>query len=172
MELVLTRQMAIEDATIGVLTVDGSFQCFTLEDLTRDKKIAHETAIPPGTYPVSLCESPRFSDKYEEKGLGRIVPLLLHVKNYEGVRIHIGNTAKHTEGCILVGHWKPGLGPRIEHSTRAYKALLARLLGSRTKVRITVINAIEPADKQMIHPKRSLFEGLYAAPHGVAAIPA
>lgn len=162
MDLALTRQIAIEDATIGVLTLDGSFECFTLEDLTRDKKIAHVTAIPPGTYPVSLCESPRFSDSYEAKGLGRIVPLLVSVKNYEGVRIHIGNTARHTDGCILVGHWKPGLGARIEHSTRAYKALLAKLLASPSKIRISVTNAIAPADKQIIHPKRSLFDGLYA----------
>lgn len=79
---------------IGELLVDGIFECFTLEDLEREVKIKGETAIPKGTYKIIINESNRFKKQ---------LPLLLNVPNFEGVRIHSGNTNHDTEGCILVG---------------------------------------------------------------------
>lgn len=80
--------------TIGKLAIDGLFQCYSLEDAVRDVKIAGETAIPAGTYRVVITESQRFKMP---------LPLLLDVPNFTGVRIHSGNTAADTAGCILVG---------------------------------------------------------------------
>lgn len=82
---------------IGELTIDGVHQCFTLEDKVREKKIFGKTAIPPGRYEVTVS----FSNHFQKK-----LPLLMNVPNFEGVRIHSGNTAKDTEGCILVGMTK------------------------------------------------------------------
>lgn len=94
MLLSLTRYDFSDRRTIGKLSIDGLFVCHTLEDAIRDVKIAGETAIPAGTYKVVITESVRFKMP---------LPLLLDVPNFSGVRIHSGNTAADTKGCILVG---------------------------------------------------------------------
>ena len=117
MELVLNRIAKKNGYTIGKLSIDGKYFCDTLEDADRGlassmslfelkgKKIPHVTAIPTGRYQVTMdMVSPRFgkSSFYRQYGGGR-VPRLLNVPAYEGVLIHCGNTAKDTDGCILVG---------------------------------------------------------------------
>ncbi len=73
--------------------------CDTLEPTWRDyahggRKIKGCSAIPEGRYAVVISYSPRFK---------QWLPILLGVPNFSGIRIHAGNTAKDTEGCILVG---------------------------------------------------------------------
>lgn len=94
MELTLTREPSTAHSTPGSLLVDGVFECYTLEDVVRDKKIHGETAIPAGTYKVIIDMSNRFK---------RLLPLVVDVPGFAGIRIHPGNTDKDTEGCILVG---------------------------------------------------------------------
>lgn len=98
MQLNLVRKMFTDKSTIGELSVDGMFECFTLEDVVRPEKIKNETAIPEGTYEIIITRSVHFKNK--------LLPLLLKVPNYEGVRIHSGNRPEDTEGCILVGRTK------------------------------------------------------------------
>lgn len=85
--------------TLGDLYVDGTFQCFTLEDVDRrlengGVKIKGETAIPLGTYQVTIDFSQRFQ---------RPMMHVLDVPQFAGIRIHAGNNVTNTEGCILVG---------------------------------------------------------------------
>lgn len=102
MELALTRISLGDTCTIGELHADGEWICFTLEDKVREVegqpvekwKVAGETAIARGRYRVTLTMSDRFK---------RIMPLLLGVLGFVGIRIHWGNTDKDTEGCLLVG---------------------------------------------------------------------
>jgi len=94
MKLLLQRVGFNPNYTIGHLSVDGGYLTDTLEDAVRTEKIKGKTAIPAGTYEIILTMSARF---------GKVMPLLLNVPNFEGVRIHSGNTAADTEGCILVG---------------------------------------------------------------------
>lgn len=107
-DLVLHRCFKGKEYTIGKLyrkDKNGKecYICDILEDPVRNKigtlinrfvKIYSKTAIPYGTYQITRTYSPRFK---------KILPLLLNVPHFEGVRIHSGNTAADTEGCLLPG---------------------------------------------------------------------
>lgn len=116
MKLHLKRLHKTEFSTIGELTVDGLFQCYTLEDKEREVKIKSETAIPRGTYKVIINQSARFKT---------LLPLLLDVPGFEGIRIHPGNTNHDTEGCILVG--KTRGTDFIGKSRKAFAELFAKM---------------------------------------------
>lgn len=99
MQLLLTRDQFTDKSTIGTLSVDGVYQCQTLEDFDRHLetggvKVFGETAIPRGTYNVIVDWSPHFQ---------RNMPHVLDVPQFEEIRIHQGNAPENTEGCILVG---------------------------------------------------------------------
>lgn len=123
MKLRLVRSQSLAHCTLGTLYVDDSEQCYTCEDVVReteapvkDWKIPGETAIPRGTYEVIINHSQRF---------GRDLPLLLNVPGFVGVRIHPGNTAEDTEGCILVGE-RIG-GEAVLESRKAFTELMLLL---------------------------------------------
>ena len=96
MNLTLQRRPSANGATIGELLIDGTHECWTCEDVVRAPgvKVPGETAIPAGRYRVTITQSARF---------GRMMPLINDVPGFEGIRIHIGNTAADTEGCVLLG---------------------------------------------------------------------
>jgi len=98
MNLTLKRLYFKPDYTIGRLYIDDVYHCDTLEDTYRDlslvEKVYGKTAIPFGTYKVILSISKRF---------GKLLPELLDVPQFTGIRVHSGNTVNDTEGCILVG---------------------------------------------------------------------
>jgi hypothetical protein len=96
------RNIKTNKSTEGSLLVNGNQFCYTLEDVVREVigqpvsswKVQNETAIPAGSYKVIISHSNHFN-KY--------LPEILNVPEYAGVRIHCGNTAADTEGCILLG---------------------------------------------------------------------
>lgn len=94
MLLTVQRQALKDDRTTGELLLDGQHFAWSLEDAVRDRKIPGQTAIPEGRFEVVATWSRRF---------GRMLPLLLKVPHFEGVRFHGGNTPEDTEGCILIG---------------------------------------------------------------------
>lgn len=118
MLLALQREPSANGATIGRLSVDGRHECYTCEDVVRpgQEKVRGATAIPEGPYRVVITQSRRF---------GVPMPLLLDVPGFEGIRIHWGNTAADTEGCILVG--VGFVGDRVTDSQVAYRRLFAQI---------------------------------------------
>jgi len=116
MVIKIKRLYKTDNSTIGELTIDGKFECYTLEDKEREVKIKSETAIPKGTYKVIINQSNRFK---------KLLPLLLNVPNFEGVRIHPGNTNHDTEGCILVGRTRSK--DFIGQSRKAFASLFAKM---------------------------------------------
>jgi hypothetical protein len=131
MNITVARKEFTEKSTIGDLLIDGEFECFTLEDCVRPVKIKSMTAIPAGVYEVVINFSQRFK---------RPLPLLLKVPDFEGVRIHPGNTDADTEGCILVGRVKqPDF---IGESRVAFEALFTKMqdAAAREKIFVEIVN--------------------------------
>ena len=111
MRLTLDRFFKGKDYTIGRLYIDGVYFCDTLEDTVRglpeEEKIYSRTAIPAGTYKITLnIVSPKYSLRKSYDWCGGRLPRLLNVPFFDGILIHAGNTAKDSAGCILVGENK------------------------------------------------------------------
>jgi hypothetical protein len=126
MKLYLKRIHKTEHSTIGELYIDGKFQCYTLEDVEREVKIKNETAIPKGTYKIVITYSNRFKKQ---------LPLLLNVPNFEGIRIHSGNTNHNTEGCILIGQTRSN--DFIGSSRNAFNELYKKIKNEKN-IEITI----------------------------------
>ena len=122
MEFVLYRDVFEKDYTLGRLSVDGRPLGYTCEDTDRkledglDQKIPGRTAIPRGRYRIRLSMSKRF---------GRIMPEIMNVPAFTGIRIHGGNTHRDTEGCPLLGRDRTADGVR---NCAQVNAELVRLL--------------------------------------------
>lgn len=127
------KRFAFKDSyTIGKLFVNDEYVCDTLEDKVRPQgvKVFGETAIPEGTYDVIITYSVRFK-KY--------MPELVGVPNFEGIRIHSGNTSFDTHGCILVGKNKVK-GKLIDSSICfiPLNNMIEKAIQKKEKVTITV----------------------------------
>ena len=118
MLMILQRQPSAEGATIGELSIDGQHECWTCEDVVRPPgvKVPGQTAIPGGRYRVTVTFSNRFQ---------RLLPLVNDVPGFTGIRIHPGNTAADTEGCILPGVVK-GTN-NVGQSRMAFEPLFAKI---------------------------------------------
>lgn len=124
MILEIKRHWFTPKSTSGIINVDGVWFAFSLEDVARAAgvKITGETCIPPGEYKVVLDYSNRFQ---------RIMPHILDVPRFLGVRIHAGNTELDTSGCILLGCER---GPdAIWRSKDAFNALFDLLKAASDK---------------------------------------
>lgn len=132
MEIDLERFKLAADHTLGRLYVNGIFECYTVEDVVREPgvKVYGKTAIPKGRYRVVITYSNRFKVQ---------MPLLVNVPMFEGIRIHPGNTAVDTDGCILPGRKQTANG--VAESRLAYNALFSKIdkaLKGKADVWITI----------------------------------
>jgi len=143
LKLTLNRRYLGPDYTIGSLFFDEIYLCDTIEDKVRDLnkdgdlldegegKVFGETAIPYGTYKIELSMSPKFK---------RLLPLLLDVKHFTGIRIHRGNTALDSHGCILPGENK--VKGKVINSTKYEIEIVKRIRGAikeGKEIEITIV---------------------------------
>ena len=147
MRLVVKRKEFGNDYTVGELFLDDTWQAYTLEDKVREIdncpvvkwKIPGQTAIPVGTYDLVVDYSIRFK---------RLMPHVLNVPGFTGVRIHPGNTDHDTEGCILVG-WSHTAGTDfIGQSRDAFDALFGKIqdaYNAKEPIFLSVVNDPPPS---------------------------
>lgn len=128
----LYQMIGIEDASTGRTCRALRYLCDTLEPQWRDyakgaKKVKGESAIPEGTFKMVVTKSPRFR---------QLLPLLLDVPDFYGIRIHAGNDKDDTQGCILVGENKVA---GMVLNSRAALAKLLKLMGERPEGEVMTI---------------------------------
>lgn len=88
----VTRIGEFQNATFGVLSIEGRPLFVTLEDAWRNNE-KMVSCIPKGKYKLTAHTSPKFGKCY----------LVNDVPNRSHILIHAGNTHHDTLGCILIG---------------------------------------------------------------------
>jgi hypothetical protein len=139
MDLKLKRIFRGDTYTIGHLYINGNYYCDVLEDVDRGLssdmseeeikkiKVYGKTAIPTGRYKIEVTYSPKFK---------RYLPILLNVKGFSGIRVHSGNTAEDTLGCLLVGFNKEK--GKVLNSRVTSDKLTALLRNCEEEIHITI----------------------------------
>ena len=144
------RIIALKDTyTIGKMYIDGEYFCDVLEDRVRDLenqvKVPNKTAIPYGTYEITLdVKSTKYSDfnKYPwAKEYNGYLPRLTNVPLFLGILIHPGNTEHDSSGCLLVGENK--VVGRVINSKTTFERLMKEYLLPANKrgekINITIV---------------------------------
>jgi len=143
MRLVLERFSSGPESTLGLLFLDGAFQCFCCEDESRKVKVPGKTRIPPGEYHIAVRTEGGFHARYSQrfpdfhKGMLHV----LDVPGFEWVLIHVGNTHEDTAGCLLVGAGAQAYlegGGHILSSVPGYKALYGKVFDAALARRLTI----------------------------------
>ncbi len=144
MKLLLKRKFKGETYTIGDLLIDGKFFCNTLEDKVRilpllchetaqgracqcKEKVYAQTAIPAGTYKITMKHSPKFK---------RVLPYLHDVPHFLGILIHSGTTEVDSAGCLIVG--KNTVKGKVLES-RATSDALNKILSKEKEITIEIV---------------------------------
>jgi hypothetical protein len=140
MKITVKREPSANDATLGEMLIGDVHEAFTLEPTIREVagepvsrwKIQNKTAIPAGTYNVTIRYSPKFK---------RDMPHVENVDGFECIEIHWGNYPKDTDGCTLIGTGKdPAM---VTSSVAAFNAFFPKLqaaLAGGEPVSITYVN--------------------------------
>ncbi len=131
MHITVDRNIKDEQATCSLISIDGKAFCFGLENPHRNVKVYGDTRIPNGTYKVGVKGHGGFHERYTKrfKHTHQGMLQILDVPEFTDILIHIGNTAKDTEGCLLVGEGvksKPRL--TITSSRKAYERLYSAVI--------------------------------------------
>lgn len=140
MEAVLERAWKRDTYTIGRFLINGQRFSESIEDkdrgLSQDMdikeiqriKVNGETAIPTGPYTVKMTYSPKYK---------RQMPEVLNVPGFSGIRIHSGNTANDSLGCILLGrNTKVGM---VTDSRATCKEFERLLIAAGGECKLTII---------------------------------
>lgn len=138
MKILLNRFYKGDAYTIGKLYINGEYFCDTLEDVDRgllqthsieyinNHKVYGHTAIPRGTYKITLnVQSSKYKIRKQYAFCDGYLPRLLNIPGFDGILIHIGNYAKDSCGCILVG--KNDVKGMVSNSTATFKQLYEKL---------------------------------------------
>jgi len=151
LKILTERKWPRTDYTVGIMYINGERFCETLEDKDRGlttamslseikkKKVYMQTAIPKGKYIVTMDYSPKFGRKLPHVMYLDSNGKLVEVPGFTGIRIHSGNTAKDTAGCILVGrNTKVGMLTDSRNYSDKLNAIIQQYINAGEKVVLEV----------------------------------
>ena len=146
MELVLNRIFHTDEATLGTLFINDTFECFILEDQPQPGgKVWGETRIPSGKYPIHLRTAGGWHSRYTRRYIWhRGMLWLRNVPGFEYIYLHPGNSPDDTAGCLLTGATACTDPVRVYRSAAAYRAMYHKIMAviSREPVTIEVIDEL------------------------------
>ena len=154
MKIEVKRYLLEKDFTVGNLYIDGKHICETMEDRDRNltdtkteeenmkMKVYGKTAIPIGTYKLTID----YSNKYK-----KMLPHILDVKAFDGIRIHSLNFASESLGCIGVGTYdesNPGMITKSRYAMGIIKPIIQKAIDAGERVTIDVFYEETVIDKR------------------------
>ena len=170
MDIDLIRYRDENDYTQGLFFINGFFQCHTLEDEFRSKKVHSETRVWSGRYKLALRKEGGFHNRYLKKFGEDFHKGMLWVKDvpdFEYILIHQGNTDEHTSGCLIVGDSQQDLDVNfngmVGSSANAYKKLYPKvsaqlLAGNEVTIEYSKIQ-LEPQEPNDVYEKLQEISG-------------
>ena len=142
MKITVDRFISDQNTTISHVGVDDKFVCFGLEDEFREVKVKKETRIPAGVYNIKLRTVGTHHEQYKKKfpGFHRGMLEIENVPNFSDILIHIGNTDKDTDGCLLVGSAADTETGKmsVSNSTVAYKLFYPMVVDAAANGTLTI----------------------------------
>ena len=138
----MVRDDCTDKRTLGTMTFPDGYVCHTIEDPVRPAgvKVMGDTAIPSGTYKISITKSKKFN--------GLMMPLLNSVPGFGGVRIHSGNGIGDTAGCVLVGTqrgtFSEGADQTIVRSKEAMEQVQSRIAAALANTEQVWLDIVTP----------------------------
>ncbi|MEK6479591.1 DUF5675 family protein [Catalinimonas sp. 4WD22] len=145
--LTVLRYLDDGESTLGLLFLRKKFFAYTLEDTFRKEKVAGKTRVPEGIYPLDFNKNLTPLTKQYQKSRPWF-EYHLEVKNipdFKNVYLHVGNTHKDTEGCLLIadGIDAASTSKMITYSRKAYERFyktISALLKSGEEVQISIMD--------------------------------
>lgn len=144
MLITVDRFISDTETTISKIDIDGQFACFGLEDQFQFQKVPGETRIPPGEYTIRLRREGSLHKRYGKRfpGFHQGMLHLQDVPNFTYILIHIGNTDKDSDGCLLLGEKTDTTPGRMSVTrsadayTRFYKSTVGAAKAGTLRIRL------------------------------------
>jgi hypothetical protein len=143
MQILVDSFYSDNKSTLSLVSVDGEFQCFGLEDRAQVTKVPGQTRIPEGVYDIRVRTFGGFHQRYLNRyPWHRGMLELMHVPGFTDILIHVGNTHEDTQGCLLVGNScsKSSVGNSVDAYQELYRKVIDAALANKLTISIVRSN--------------------------------
>ena len=150
--ITILRYLDDGNTSLGLIFFRKKFFAYTLEDTHQLEKVAGQTRIPPGTYQLSFRQQDTpLTISYRKRFPWFTYHLeLKEVPEFNNIYIHIGNTHRDTEGCILIADGVNATSPGVPatdkmiiHSQLAFERLYKKISALLTTDEVVTVRILD-----------------------------